>query len=163
AERGFFPRTLLATFNQDGGQLPEHPGRQCVPGVEVDTGSLGHGLSLGIGMALAARLQRQPSRVFVVLSDGECNEGSVWEAAMFAPRHRLGNLLAIVDYNKWQATGRSEEVLALAPLRDKWQAFGWETVEIDGHDPRALLSTLTRWSDAPDRPRAIIAHTVKGK
>jgi transketolase len=163
AYRGFFDPELLDRFAEPGGCLPEHPSAACVPGVEIASGSLGHGLGLGLGMALAARIHRRDYRVFVVMSDGECNEGSVWEAAMMAPAQALDNLVAIVDYNKWQATGRSNEVLALAPLRDKWQAFGWSTCEVDGHDVACLSERLGSVPHTPGRPTAIIAHTVKGK
>jgi transketolase len=114
-------------------------------------------------MALAGRIQGRSFRVFVLLSDGECNEGTVWEAAMFAPARKLDNVCAIVDYNKWQATGRSNETLALAPLREKWQAFGWDACETDGHDIDALVAHMNRAPDGTGRPRAIIAHTVKGR
>lgn len=163
AYRGFFPVGLLDRFAQPGYNLPEHPAPQCVPGVEVPSGSLGHGLSLGLGMALAARIVGGTSRVFVIMSDGECNEGSVWEAAMFAPVHRLDNVVAVIDYNKWQATGRSEEVMALRPLKSKWEAFGWDAAEVDGHDITALANALMTVSGGSGKPRAIIAHTVKGK
>jgi transketolase len=163
AERGFFPATLLDTYNQDGGRLAEHPGPHCAPGVEAATGSLGHGLPLGAGMALSGRIQEHSYRVFVLLSDGECNEGSVWEAAMFAAAQRLDNLVAIVDYNKWQATGRSDEVLGLAPLRAKWEAFGWCAVEVDGHDYRGILGALKQVPNGTGKPMAIVAHTIKGR
>lgn len=163
AARGFFPAEWLDTFAVPGSRLPEHPGPRCVPGVEVGTGSLGHGLGLGIGMALAGRIQGRSYRVMVVMSDGECNEGSVWEAAMFAPAQGLDRLVAVVDYNKWQATGRSNEVMALAPLRDKFEAFGWTTLEVDGHDMAALVQAMHHTPPEPGRPLAIIAHTVKGK
>ncbi len=163
AMRGFFPEALLDTFAQPGGVLPEHPSPGCVPGVEVATGSLGHGLPIAVGMALAGKIQNRAFRTVVVMSDGECNEGTVWEAAMFAPVHRLDRLTIVVDYNKWQATGRSNEVMALAPLRDKWEAFGWDAVEADGHDLDALIALLGRPPHAGGRPRAIVAHTVKGK
>src|SRR5215471_2994141 len=122
AHRGFFPLTLLDTFAEPGSCLAEQPSPGCVPGMEAATGSLGHGLSLGLGMALAGRLQGHAYRVFVIMSDGECNEGSVWEAAMVAPAHGLNDVVTIVDYNKWQATGRSNETTALEPLRHKWEA-----------------------------------------
>ena len=163
ATRGFFDSAMLANFNADGGCLPEQPGLQCVPGVEAATGSLGHGLSLALGMALAGRIQGQRYRCFALLSDGECQEGSVWEAALFAPRHGLDNVVAIVDYNKWQATGRSNEVTSLSPLREKWEAFGWSSYEVDGHDVAALMSVLAKIPDGTGKPVAIVANTVKGK
>lgn len=163
AWRGFFPVELLDTYAAAGSALGEHPSPWCVPGVEAGTGSLGHGLPIGAGLALAGRIQRRPYRVCVVLSDGECNEGSVWEAAMFAAAQRLENLVVVVDYNKWQATARSNEVLALEPLRDKWQAFGFSASEVDGHDIAALIQHLRRVPDGSGSPVALIAHTVKGK
>ena len=163
AERGFFDPKLLDTYNEDGATLPEHPGLQCVPGVEAATGSLGHGLPIALGMALAARIQQRPSRCLVLMSDGECEEGSVWEAAMFAPAQKLDTVTVMIDYNKWQATGRSDEIMALAPLAEKWRAFGWDACELDGHDLAALLAALKREPDGTGRPRAIICHTVKGK
>jgi transketolase len=163
AERGFFDPALLETYDTDGGALPEHPGLQCVPGVEAATGSLGHGLPLALGMALAARIQGRPSRQFVLMSDGECEEGSVWEAAMFAPAQKLDRVVVMIDYNKWQATGRSDEIMALAPLAEKWRAFGWDACEVDGHDLSAVLAAISREPDGTGRPRVIVAHTVKGK
>ena len=163
AYRGFFPVDSLDAFAQEGGCLPEHPSMGSVPGVEVATGSLGHGLSLGVGMALAGRIQGRKYRVFVVMSDGECNEGTVWEAALLSPVQKLDGLAVIVDYNKWQATGRSEEVMSLNPLRQKWEAFGWSTYEVNGHDLAAFVDCLSRVPDGTGRPIAIIAHTVKGK
>lgn len=162
--RGFFPRKLLEDYSGDGAALAEQPAPGCAPGVEWATGSLGHGLSVGIGMALAGRVQKRDFRTAVLLSDGECNEGSVWEGAMFAAAQKLGSLTVLVDYNKWQATGRSEEVMALAPLRDKWEAFGWESYEVDGHD-LAEIRTALACGEMPDRdkPLAIIAHTIKGR
>jgi transketolase len=163
AFRGFFPESELATFNEDGSRLPEHPSLDCVPGVEAATGSLGHGLSLALGMALAGRIRGLDYRCMVLLSDGECEEGSVWEAAMFAPAHKLDRVTVLVDYNKWQATGRSNESMALAPLVDKWRAFGWDACEVDGHDLGAIVEAVRRPLDGAGRPRAIVAHTVKGK
>jgi transketolase len=163
ASRGFFPTELLDSYAMAGSVLAEHPSPGCVAGVEAATGSLGHGLSLGLGMAFAGRLRRMPYRVFVVMSDGECNEGSVWEAALLAPAHALDRLVAVIDYNKWQATGRSEDVMALRPLKDKWTAFGWSAHEIDGHDLGALVRTLRAVPDGSGKPVAIIAHTVKGR
>ena len=134
AFKGFFPVDVLDTFAMPGSRLEEHPGPNCISGVEAATGSLGHGLSIGIGMALSSRIQEQKYRVFALLSDGECNEGSVWEAAMFAAGQYLDNVLAIIDFNKWQATGRSCEVMSLKPLKEKWESFGWSAYEIDGHN-----------------------------
>lgn len=163
AYRGFFPMQLLDTYAQNGSCLAEQPSPGCVPGMEAATGSLGHGLPLGVGMALAGRIRSQSYRVFVTMSDGECNEGSVWEAAMMAPAHKLENVVAIIDYNKWQATGRSNEVMALAPLREKWAAFGWHAHEVDGHDLEALVKLFRTVPDGSRKPVAIVAHTVKGK
>lgn len=163
AARGYFPPALLATYAQDGSALAEHPGLTGVPGIEVATGSLGHGLAVAAGAALARSLDRRVGRTFVLLSDGECDEGSVWEAAMFAAGRHLDQLVAIVDYNKWQAMGRSNEVTALAPLAAKWEAFGWTTREIDGHDMGAIVTALDALPFAAGRPSTIIAHTVKGK
>jgi transketolase len=163
AMRGFFPPHLLDTYGRSGSVLAEQPKPGCVPGIEAATGSLGHGLNIGLGMALAAKIKRLDYRVFVVLSDGECNEGSVWEAALMAPARGADNLVAIVDFNKWQATDRSRQVMALDPLRDKWAAFGWNAHEIDGHDPEALARLLARVPDGSGRPVAVVAHTVKGK
>jgi transketolase len=162
AFRGFFPLAALDSYMEPGSSLAEQPSPGCVPGVELATGSLGHGLSIGLGMALAGRIQRRSYRVFAVLSDGECNEGSVWEAALLAPAQSLDNVVVIVDYNKWQATGRSDEVMALKPLREKWHAFGWSAHEVDGHDLSALVQAL-RVPDGTGKPIALIAHTVKGK
>lgn len=163
AMRGFFPLEELDTFCQDGGRLAEHPPANLLPGVEAATGSLGHGLPIGIGMAMAGRIRKETFRVYALLSDGECNEGSVWEAAMFAAARKLDNLCVIVDYNKWQATARSNETLALAPLRAKWEAFGWDVVEIDGHDIGTLARLMENVPNGSSKPFAIIANTVKGK
>ncbi len=161
AERGYFAAVTLDTYCADGSALPEHPSRECVPGVEVTTGSLGHGLGVGIGMAVAAKLASSSRHVYVVLSDGECNEGSVWEAAMWAPGQRLANVTAIIDFNKFQATGPSTRITALEPLAEKWRSFGWDTTEIDGHDYGQLIHALT--SPRREHPRAIVAHTIMGK
>jgi len=131
-------------------------------GIEAATGSLGHGLPIGLGMALSARIQHQDYKVYVLLGDGECNEGSVWEAAMMAAAQKVDSLMVFVDFNKWQATGRSEEILALSPLVEKWRAFGWDACEIDGNDMGQLLEVLSR-KNITEKPIAVIAHTVKGK
>lgn len=164
AKRGFYPESKLETYGEDGGIFAEHPPTpDHLEGIEAATGSLGHGLPIGLGMALAARIQQQRYNVYAVLSDGECNEGSVWEAAMMAAAQNAGNLCAIIDFNKWQATGRSREVMSLDPLADKWRAFGWNAVEIDGHDIGAILEALGKFPAANGKPTAIVAHTVKGK
>ncbi len=163
AYRGFFERGLLDDFGKPGNCLEEHPGPGRVPGVEAATGSLGHGLSLALGMSLACRIQGRSYRIYSLLSDGECNEGSVWEAAMFASSHHLENVMAIVDYNKWQATGRSCEVMALEPLAEKWRTFGWTAHEIDGHDMQALVDVLNEFPDGSGNPVVVIAHTIKGR
>jgi transketolase len=164
AMRGFYAESRLDNYGQDGGVFAEHPPTpEHLPGIEAATGSLGHGLPIGLGMALAGRIQARPYNVYAVLSDGECNEGSVWEAAMLAAAQRVSNLCVVIDFNKWQATGRSREVMALDPLADKWRAFGWNTVEVDGHDMSALLQALRGFPGAEGKPTAIIAHTVKGK
>lgn len=152
---------LLQHFNQPGG-IQEHPNYHCLPGVENASGSLGHALPMGVGMALTARIRNESWRTCVVMGDGEINEGAVWEAAMFAAAHKLGNLCAVVDCNRWQGTGRSLEIMALEPLADKWRAFGWEAVDIDGHDPDKLRDILAGFGRG-DKPLAIIARTVKGK
>lgn len=163
AERGFFPRTDLEDYGCNGSIFGEHPpSPDHLPGIEAATGSLGHGLPMGLGMALAARIQKQTYQVYVVLSDGECNEGSIWECALLASAQRVANLILLVDYNKWQATGRSDEVLGLAPLAEKWKAFGWATTEIDGHSFQALAHALRSLS-GDSRPKAIVCNTVKGK
>jgi transketolase len=162
ALRGFFSEDLLESYAEAGGPLGEHPSPD-LPGIEVAAGSLGHGLSLGVGMALAARIHARSYRVLVLMSDGECNEGSVWEAALLAPAQRLDRLAVVIDYNKWQATGRSNEVTALHPLRAKWEAFGWSTREVDGHDIAALGALLKNVPDGSGKPVAIVAHTTKGK
>ncbi len=159
----FFPKKWLKDFNQDGKSLPEHPTPKCVPGVELASGSLGHGLSVGVGHALAAKIRKMNYKVMVLLSDGECNEGSTWEGAMFAPKHHLSNLCAIVDFNKWQATGRSEDILSLSPLREKWESFGWKAYEIDGHNFSQILDTFAAIKEEKKLPSVIIANTIKGK
>ena len=163
AMKGYFEIEELDSFCRDGGRLAEHPPANLLPGVEAATGSLGHGLPIGCGIALSGRIKGERFRVYALLSDGENNEGSVWEAAMFAAAQKLDNVCVIVDYNKWQATGRSDETLMLAPLRDKWAAFGWDASEIDGHDVGALAEAMQRVPNGSGKPVALIAHTIKGK
>lgn len=164
AKKGFYPEAMLDSYGEDGGIFAEHPPTpDHLAGIEAATGSLGHGLPIGLGMALSARIQKQSYDVVALLSDGECNEGSIWEAAMMAAAQKVDNLMVIVDFNKWQATGRSEEILALNPLVDKWNAFGWDACEIDGHDMSQLVDVLTKEKNSEGKPIAVIAHTVKGK
>jgi transketolase len=162
AEKGFLSDKDLQKFAVNDGLLEQHPNRDVGRGVEVSTGSLGHGLSIGTGMALAAKGDQRRARVFVLLGDGELNEGSVWEAAMFASHHCLDNLVAIVDYNGMQALGRTEEVISLEPLADKWASFGWSVREIDGHDYSSLFSVCREFPFSKHSPSVIIAHTIKG-
>ena len=163
ADKGYFPIDTLKTFCHRDSILGGHPEAGKVPGVEASTGALGHGLSIGVGMALAARLKRSESRVFVAMGDGEINEGSVWEAAMAASKHDLDNLITIIDYNKMQSYGLVNEVQPLEPLADKWRSFGFSAVEVNGHDLSALTDAFSKAPFAVHRPTAIICHTVKGK
>lgn len=162
--RGYYPESLLEEYGKDGGIFAEHPPTpEHLAGIEAATGSLGHGLPIGLGIALAGRIEGRSYNVYALLSDGECNEGSTWEAALLAASQRVSNLCVIVDFNKWQATGRSEEVMALNPLAEKWRAFGWNACEIDGHDIKAILDAVAQCPSGNGRPTAVIAHTVKGK
>jgi transketolase len=163
AEKGFFPVALLDGFCRFDSILGGHPEAGKVPGVEASTGALGHGLPIGVGRALGLRMRGHDARVFVVTGDGEINEGSVWEAAMSAAKHRLSNLVVMVDYNKVQSAGPTAEILDLEPLLDKWRAFGFATTEVDGHDVEALREVLARVPLDGERPTAIVCHTVKGK
>jgi transketolase len=161
AERGFFGVEELATYKQPGSRLPGHPARD-IPGVELATGSLGHGLPVGVGLALAGSRDGTDNRVFVVLGDGECQEGSIWEGAMAAAHYRLDNLVAIVDRNRFQEDGPTEEIMALEPFADKWRAFGWSVSEVDGHDLGELGTALRGVPFTPGRPSCLIANTEKG-
>ena len=164
AMRGFYPEEWLEKYGEDGGVFAEHPPTpDHLAGIEAATGSLGHGFPMGVGMALAARINQQKYNVYALLSDGECNEGSIWEAAMFAGGKKLENICVIIDFNKWQATDRSQDVMALDPLADKWKAFGWNTFEVDGHNIDELLRTFSQFPAKNNKPTAIIAHTIKGK
>jgi len=164
ADVGFYPEELMADFNGLDSPFGMHPDHNKIPGIEMSTGSLGHGLSVAVGAALAARLDRAGWRVFCLLGDGELNEGMVWEAAMSAKQFKLGNLVAIVDRNGLCLDGPTEEVMGLEPLAEKWRAFGWNTVEVDGHDMKALLGAFHALPPADsDRPTCIVARTVKGK
>jgi transketolase len=164
ALRGFFPQSRLQEFYVDGGSLYGHATHKGVPGVEVSTGSLGHGLAMAVGLASGAQRLALPWRVYALLSDGECDEGSTWEAALLAQAWKLDNLTAIIDYNKIQSLGRVEEVIPLEPFAEKWSAFGWSVESVDGHDLDALFAALDPAArNAGGRPRCVIAHTIKGK
>ncbi|EFL50878.1 Transketolase domain protein [Solidesulfovibrio fructosivorans JJ]] len=163
ARRGYCAYRDLESHLAPGGPLQEHPGPACLPGTVAASGSLGHALPMGVGMALASRQLGTPYRVCVVLGDGECNEGTVWEAVMLAVARQCGNLVAIVDGNGWQGTGRTAEILAAEPLAEKFRAFGWEALDVDGHDVWHLRELLRRGPTHPDRPLVLIARTVKGK
>lgn len=164
AERGYFAVEKLNEFGKSGSLFHEHPPKPgYIAGIEAATGSLGHGLPMALGMAIAQRIQNIGSRTYALISDGECNEGSIWESAMLAAGQKVNHLTAIVDYNKWQATGRSQEIMALEPLAAKWEAFGWHTQEINGHDIDEVSSALKIARTNKDKPSVIVAHTVKGK
>jgi transketolase len=165
AHRGFFSTERLEQFYVDGGTLAGHVTHKNVPGVEVSTGSLGHGLGLATGLALGGQRLGAPWRVFCLLSDGECDEGSTWEAALLAGARGLRRLTAIIDYNKIQSLGRVEDIIPLEPFADKWTSFGWDVEEVDGHDVNELVRALGDEASLGSgrRPRCVIAHTVKGK
>ena len=163
AERGFFPVEELLTLRKIGARLQGHPDCRKVPGVEMSTGSLGQGLSVANGLALAGRLDRSNYRVYVLLGDGECEEGQIWEAAMLAAHYGLDNLVALLDYNGLQIDGPIQEVLSPDPLADRWRAFGWAVQEIDGHDFKQIIPALNQARETKGQPSIIIARTVKGK
>lgn len=163
AERGFFPVKDLTTHYQDGSNLSGHVSHKNVPGVELSTGSLGHGLPVGVGMAYGGKLDRAKYRVVVLMSDGECDEGTTWEAALFAAHHELENLIVIVDYNKVQSLGFVSDTMGLEPFVQKWESFGWKVLETDGHDHAQLRTTLAQTSASTGKPVCVIAHTVKGR
>lgn len=163
AERGFFPGEWLETFYQNGSRLAGHATHAQVPGVEISTGSLGHGLPISTGMALAAKRDGKTHRIFCLLSDGECDEGSNWEPILFAPQHKLDNLIVIVDYNKIQSLGMTKDVMDLEPFADKWRAFGWAVQEIDGHNLSQIEEALFSVPFQTGKPSCLIAHTIKGK
>lgn len=160
AECGFFPPALLDSYCADGSDLSGHVSHKKVPGVELTTGSLGHGLPVAAGMALAGQLNGAPYRVFAVLGDGECQEGAVWEAALLAAQHKLDNLCVLIDCNRLQGLGFCSEVLQVAPLGEKFERFGWAVREIDGHDHEQIAAAT---APTPGRPLCIVANTVKGK
>jgi transketolase len=160
AERGFFSKEYLNKYYVNNGILPGHLDMEAVPGIETSAGSLGHGLSIGVGMAIANRQSNNPGEIFVLLGDGECNEGSVWEAVMLAATLKLDNITAIIDYNKLQSFGWTNEVIDQSNMVERWKAFGWETYEVDGHNITEIKDVLKMKNS---KPKAIIAHTIKGK
>lgn len=163
AESGFFPVEKLKTHYQDGSDLSGHVSHKGISGVEFSTGSLGHGLPVAAGMALASKIDCENHRTFVLLGDGECAEGSNWEAILFAAHHKLDNLVAIIDRNMLQSIYSTEDTLALEPLAGKWKAFGWNVIEVDGHDHQEILNALKAQSTVKNKPLCVIASTVKGK
>jgi transketolase len=165
ADYGFFDKSVLDEYTRLGNPLGDHPDMRKVPGIDFSSGSLGHALSAGLGMALGGRLNGLEYNVFVLLGDGEQHEGQVWEAALSAAHHKTGNLIAIVDRNEYSLDGRVDDVIGIEPVLDKWQAFGWNTIDIDGHDVTQVLRALRQATAASHdgKPTVIVAHTVKGK
>ncbi len=165
AERGYAdtPKEQLNSLRKLGSVYQGHPDMRYIPSLEASTGSLGQGLSLGMGMALAARLDARPSRIYVMLGDGEIQEGQVWEAAMAAAFHKVDNLVAIVDYNQIQLDGFVKDIMEVAPLADKWRGFGWNVIELNGHDPAAVRAAFEAAAAAKGKPTVLVAHTIKGK
>ena len=163
-EIGFFDKELLKSFGENDSFFHEHPPKPgSIPGIEAATGSLGHGLPMALGMALSSKIRGLNFKCYALLSDGECNEGTIWEAAMLASSLRVNNLVAIIDFNKWQATGRSQEIMSLDPLVDKWISFGWQTLEVDGHNFNQLEQAFIKTKKSTQKPTVIVAHTIKGK
>ena len=163
AEAGYFPTSYLNSLRCVGSSLQGHVDMLSLPGIEMSTGSLGQGLSAANGMALAARLDKKNYRIYCILGDGECQEGQVWEAAMTSSHHKLDNLTAMVDHNKYQIDGKIEDIKSLAPLADKWKAFGWNVINCDGHDIKAIINALEKAESVKGKPTMIIADTIKGK
>lgn len=163
AECGFFSTSLLGGHYKNGSNLSGHVSHIGVSGVEISTGSLGHGLSIATGMAYSAKLRNEPHYIYCLMSDGECDEGSIWEAVLFASHHKLSQLVAIIDYNKIQSLGPVETTLALEPFADKWKAFGWDIVEVNGHDHFEIESKIYSIREKKGQPTVVIAHTTKGK
>lgn len=163
AEKGFFSTEVLKTHYQNGSLLSGHVSHKGIPGVELSTGSLGHGLPVGVGLAIAAKMDKKDYKTYVLLSDGECDEGSNWEAILFAAHHKLDNLVAIIDYNKIQSIASVEETLGLEPFADKFISFGWNVKTVDGHNHDELKNALLSVPFKKDQPSVIIANTIKGK
>lgn len=163
ADKGFFSKRELDTFCKSNSILGGHPEHGKIPGVEISSGALGHGLPIGVGMAIAIKLKNQYRNVYVLTGDGEINEGSTWEAAMSASKHNLDNLTVLIDYNKMQSYGTTNQVMNLEPLADKWKSFGFVISEVDGHNVDELKSNLTKLNSYTQKPRVVICHTIKGK
>jgi len=163
AERGFFPKEDLKTFGIIDSNFQVHPDKTKVPGIEASTGALGQGLSVAAGMAMAARLDKKDYHTYVILGDGEIQEGQIWEAAMFASHYRLDNLTAILDYNNVQLMGSVSDIMEIAPVDKKWASFGWEVIKIDGHDMEKIIDSLNKAKNIKGKPAIIIADTTKGK
>lgn len=164
AMRGFFDESKLTTYGENGGIFGEHPPTPShLAGIEAATGSLGHGMPMALGMAISSKINKTPFSVYAIVGDGECNEGSIWECAMLAAAQNTNNFCVIIDFNKWQATDRSEMVMSLNPLKSKWEAFGWDALEIDGHNFSDILEALSKFPSNTGKPLAIIANTIKGK
>ncbi|MEK7592861.1 MAG: 1-deoxy-D-xylulose-5-phosphate synthase N-terminal domain-containing protein, partial [Patescibacteria group bacterium] len=162
AERGYFDKKILEGYEMDGGILAGHSVRHAVPGVEASAGALGHGLSIATGVALAGKKLGQKFKTYAILSDGECDEGSTWEAALFASHHRLDSLIVVIDQNNLQGYGFTKDVLNLEPFPAKWESFGFGVKEVDGHDMKKLESVLSKTPFIKNKPSVIIAHTIKG-
>lgn len=163
AQQGYVPADQLNTLRKLGSIYQGHPDVRFIPALEASTGSLGQGLSIGLGMGLAARMDGRPSRTYVIFGDGEIQEGQVWEAAMFGPYHKVDNVVCIVDYNRIQLDGFVKDILDLEPLTDKWKAFGWHVIDVDGHNIPALQAAFKEAEETKGKPTCLIAHTVKGK
>ena len=163
AHKGFFDKKLLDEYCNDGGKMIAMTTINDIPGIEATTGSAGHGLPIGAGMAMGMKLNKIDKRVYVIVGDGECDEGAIWETALIAAHHKLNNLIAIIDYNKWQSFGRTNEVLNLEPLKEKWRAFNWKVQEINGHNFSEILNAFNNTQKEQKKPHLIIANTIKGK
>lgn len=163
AELGYFSKSNLSSLRQLGSMLQGHPDMNKTPGVDISTGSLGNGLSIGIGMALSARLLKKAYRTYVLIGDGECDEGEVWEAAMAAAKYKLDNLTVICDFNQVQLDGTTDEIMPLSPFHEKWKAFNWHVLDVDGHNIEKILEVLDKVKHIKDKPTIIIADTVKGR
>lgn len=161
--RGFFDKDILFTFRQDNSCLGGHPDMRKLPGIEISTGALGHGLSVGVGISIAGKLDKRKYKVYVLMGDGETQEGSIWEAAMSASHYKLDNLVGIVDRNRFQIDGNTEDIISLEPYRKKWESFGWKVQEINGHDFPEIIGCLEKIPFKKGHPSLIIANTIKGK